>query len=121
MLHLADRGDPIAERGDSVACADENVPPNDLKRSVGEVATSSEVVQHFANASINSCNAIVARDRPGDVRSQELLQRFVRTASVKLVLSRVQVVKNRNGGVPIHNGRPLASLFPGAAIQVAII
>ena len=121
MLHLSDRGDAIAERGDSVARTDENVPPNDLERSVGEVATSSEVVQHLANASISSCDAVVARDGPCDVRSQELMQRNVRAPRVELVLGRMQSVKNGYGGVPVHNRHPMASLFRGAAIQFAII
>ena len=118
MLRLADRGDPIAERGDSVARADESVPPNDSKRSVGEVATLSEVVQHLANASINSCDAVVARDGPCDVRSEELMQRRVRTASVKLVLSRMESVKNRNGGVPVHSRPDLVAIIQRLASRV---
>src|SRR5258707_4901517 len=74
MVDVADRGEPVGERGDPVSVADENVSPLDLERVIGEVSPSPEVLEHLLETAVGPGDAIVSRDGPCDVRSEELLK-----------------------------------------------
>jgi hypothetical protein len=62
MGDVADRGEPVGERGDSVSVTDENVSSLHLKRVIGEVASSSEVVQDLLETTVGAGDATVARE-----------------------------------------------------------
>jgi len=102
MVDIANRGEPVGKRGDSVSVADENVSSLHLKRVIGELSSSSEVAEHLLETTVIAGNAIVARDGPRDVRSEELLEGSARAARVELVLRLVQSVEKLDGSVPVH-------------------
>src|SRR6266550_330004 len=57
MVDVADRGQPVGERGDSVSVADENISSLHLKRVIGEVSSSSEVAEHLLDTTVISGDA----------------------------------------------------------------
>jgi hypothetical protein len=60
MGDIAVRGEPVGERGESVAIADENVSSLHPKRATGEVSSSSEVAEHLLETAVSPGDAIVA-------------------------------------------------------------
>ena len=74
MVDIADRGEPVGKRGESVSVADENVSSLHLKRVIGEVSSSSEVAEHLLEITLLPGDATVGGDGPRDVRSEELLR-----------------------------------------------
>jgi hypothetical protein len=60
MVDIANRGEPVGKRGDSVSVADENVSSLHLKRVIGELSSSSEVAEHLLETTVIAGNAIVA-------------------------------------------------------------
>jgi hypothetical protein len=64
----------VGERGDLVPVADENVSSRHLKRVIGEVSSSPEVVEHLLETAVGPGDAIVSRDGPCDVGGEELLR-----------------------------------------------
>ena len=108
MVDIADRGEPVGERSDSISVADENVSSLHLKRVIREVSSSSEVAEHLLETTVIPGDAIVAGNVPRDVRREELLEGSARAARVELVLRVVQPVEKADGSAPIH-GRPRAA------------
>ena len=102
MVDVADRGEPVGKRGDSISIADENVSSLHLKRVIGKVSSASEVAEHLVEATVGPRDAIVAGDGPRDVRSEELLEGSAGAARVELVLRLVQPVEKLDGSVPVH-------------------
>src|SRR5918997_791165 len=74
MVHVADRGEPVGQRGDPVSVADEDIASLHLKCVTGEVSSSSEVVENLLETTVGPGDAVVAGDGPGDVRSKEPLE-----------------------------------------------
>jgi hypothetical protein len=105
MVDTTDRGEPVGKRGESVSVADQNISSRHLKGVTGEVSSSSEVAEHLLETAVSPGNAIVARDGPRDVRSEELLKGSAGAARVELVLRLVQSVEKVDGSIAVH-GRP---------------
>ena len=130
MVDVADRDEAVDERGESVSFADENVSSRDLKRALGNVSSSSEVVEHLLQTAVGSGDAILAGDGPRDARSEQLLEGGASPARVELVLRRVQPTEQVDGGVPVHGAcagvrspagarqaRPISRIIGGYTIR----
>ena len=64
-----------------------------LEGSVGEFATTSEVVEDRIDPVVAACDLVFARHDPRDVRREQLSQWRVLAAGIELVLRPVELVE----------------------------
>jgi hypothetical protein len=108
MVDIADRGEPVGERGYSISVANQDVSSNHLERAIREVSSTSEVVEHLLETPVSPCDGIVSGNGPGDVRSEKLLEGSARAAGVELILRPVQPVEKGDGLISVHRQRRCA-------------
>ena len=91
MVDAVDRREPVGKRGKSLSVPNENFSSLHLERAIGEVSSSSEIVEYLLETAVAPGNAIIAGHGPSGIFREALLKGSGGAARAELALRLVQL------------------------------